>query len=188
MCICCEIQRFFFLISILIQVDLQIYLQTSGSAKFLPLSGKTKISVVVVKKTPLQRKKRPLRNTPKRVVGKKTRFDRQKNAVWLAKKRRCNCKATPEFVLEDKKRLGAKIIAPGSKKAVFVEKAEILQASDVAGIHPSYRLRTRKLIPGTWNCLKLMQLPSSESPFKQGAPIVFGGLYTLKNPISFWEW
>ena len=35
-------------------------------------------------------------------------------------------------------------------------------------------------MPGTWKDLKLMQLPSSESPFA-GNPMVLGGLYTLKN-------
>ena len=46
-------------------------------------------------------------------------------------------------------------------------------------IHPSYRLHPRKLMAGTWKYLKLMQLPSSESPFA-GNPMVFGGL-PLKN-------
>jgi len=80
----------------------------------LPLSGKIKISVVVVKKR-RYKEKTSLRNTAKKVVGKKRRLISKKRRL-IGKKRRCNCKATPEFVSKTKKRLGAKIIAPGSKK------------------------------------------------------------------------
>ena len=170
---------FFFLISILIQVDLQIYLQHPVVQNFCLCLEKQKFQLLWWKNAVTKKKRRW--ETPRKEWSAKNAVWSAKNAVWLAK----NAVA----IVRLHRNLSRRQKTPGSKnncswikKAVFVEKAEILQASDVAGIHPSYRLRTRKLIPGTWNCLKLMQLPSSESPFKQGAPIVFwGSIYPKKS-------